>query len=67
MIVNEGDPGNSLYIIMSGDIGVYKGENRVRVLKEGDSFGEQAIYMTQVRTMSCKAETDCVLLTLGRD
>lgn len=23
--------------------------------------------MSQVRTMSCKAETDCVLLTLGRD
>lgn len=48
-------------------MGVYKGTNRVRVLKENESFGEQAMYMSQVRTMTCKAETDCVLLTLGRE
>ena len=67
VVVNEGDPGNSLYIIKKGEIGVYKGDRRVRVLKEGESFGEQSIYLTSTRTMSCIAEVDSVLLTLGRD
>ena len=34
--MNEGDPGNSLYIIKKGEIGVYKGDKRVRILKEGE-------------------------------
>lgn len=66
-IVNEGDPGNSLYIIQKGDVGIYKGNNRIRLLKEGDSFGEQCIYQSTNRTASCVAETECSLLTLGRD
>jgi cGMP-dependent protein kinase len=49
IIVNEGDPGSSFYIIKEGTVSVLKGNKEVRKLYKGDSFGEQALYYNTVR------------------
>jgi cGMP-dependent protein kinase len=40
MIVQEGDPASSFYIIKEGTVTVLKGEKDIRKLSKGDSFGE---------------------------
>ena len=32
-VVVEGDPGDAMFIIKKGEIGVYKGDKRIRILK----------------------------------
>ncbi|CAK82587.1 unnamed protein product (macronuclear) [Paramecium tetraurelia] len=67
IIVNEGDPGSSFYIIKEGTVSVLKGNKEVRKLYKGDSFGEQALYYNTVRQMTVRAEDDVKCLALGRD
>ena len=38
-IIQEGDPGSSLYYIKEGIASVYKGSKFIRKLGKGDSFG----------------------------
>jgi len=56
-IVVEGDPGSSFYLIkkvhsvywlnyFKGPVAVYKNKKLLRVLNQGESFGEQALYYT---------------------
>jgi cGMP-dependent protein kinase len=40
MIVQEGDPASSFYIIKEGTVTVMKAEKDIRKLSKGDSFGE---------------------------
>lgn len=38
-IIQEGDPGSSLYYIKEGVVSVFKGNKFIRKLSKGDSFG----------------------------
>lgn len=67
LIVSEGDPASSFYIIKEGTVSVLKGNTEVRKLPKGNSFGEQALYYNTVRQMSVKAVDDVKVLALGRD
>jgi len=67
MIVQEGDPASSFYIIKEGTVTVMKGDKDIRKLSKGDSFGEQALYYNTVRQMSVRAEDEVKCLALGRD
>eukprot|EP01017_Pseudomicrothorax_dubius_P037724 TRINITY_DN5571_c0_g1_i12.p1 TRINITY_DN5571_c0_g1~~TRINITY_DN5571_c0_g1_i12.p1 ORF type:complete len:695 (+),score=193.25 TRINITY_DN5571_c0_g1_i12:402-2486(+) len=66
-IVNEGDQASSFYIVKDGTLSVLKGNNEVRKLYKGDSFGEQALYFNTNRGMTIRAETNSKVLALGRD
>lgn len=66
VIVNEGDPGSSFYIIKEGSAAVYKGNKLMTKLEKTDSFGEQALFYNTVRQMTVKAEEDMTCLILGR-
>ena len=67
VIVNEGDPGSSFYIIKEGTAAVYKGNKLMTKLEKTDSFGEQALFYNTVRQMTVKAEEDMTCLILGRE
>ena len=43
-IVNKGDIADSFYLVKSGKVGCYNGDQFIRYLEKGDSFGEQALY-----------------------
>ncbi len=72
-VVREGDSGGMLYFITDGRVEVLKaagrGENveqeRLAVLKEGDTFGEMELIDIQCCAASIRAVTDVRLLTLS--
>ncbi|OMJ93134.1 hypothetical protein SteCoe_3952 [Stentor coeruleus] len=59
VIVNEGDPGDLLYIIKEGMVLVTKNNQEVRRMGKGFYFGEQALLYVSPRTASVTA-VDCV-------
>ena len=70
-ILEEGDPGDKLYIIARGSAEVRTrgpdGEERtVAVLQDGDVFGEIALLDDVPRNASIVTRTPCFMLTLGR-
>lgn len=69
IIVSEGDQADSYYIIRKGKVDCVKvNGDIVRVLEEGDSFGETALYENTTRGLTVKASEDNVkMLALSRD
>lgn len=72
IVVTEGEPGDSLFVLASGRVRVSArdraGRNhQVRVLDEGEFFGEISLVTGQARTATVTAATPCELLELHRD
>lgn len=71
MIVAEGEPGHSLFIITTGVIKAWVKDgqghyNMVRQLADGDFFGEISILSGKPRTATVTAATRCEILELDR-
>jgi CRP-like cAMP-binding protein len=66
IIFNEGDKGQHLYLILNGEIDIYKymeGRNIViATIKKGDVFGEMAILDDEIRTASAKVISESAQL-----
>ncbi len=68
-IIGEDERGDSMYIIIHGDVGIYRldaDETEIAVLGEGDFFGEMALLGEHVRSASVKARGPSMLLRLRR-
>ena len=70
-VFKEGDPGNRLFIIATGEVRVSRqvpgsGEEALAVLKAGACFGEMSIFDRSERSTDAIANTDCTLLTITR-
>jgi len=71
-IVREGDTGDSLYIIRSGEVEVVahahgSQEVPIRNLKRPAFFGEMALMTGEPRNSTIRARSDAELLELGRE
>ena len=61
----QGDDGNSMYILLSGEIDIeVTGVGIVHVMKAGEILGEIGLVKQVSRTAGAKAKTNCVLLQL---
>lgn len=82
MIMQEGAEGNTMYMILEGELGVSKsltmkfGEDDYRktekvlnrlTAKDHAVFGEMALIAKDKRSASIVANTDCVLIEINRD
>ncbi len=71
-VVVEGDPGDKFYIIARGRVEVLRRNpvtethERVRVLEDGDNFGELALLRDVPRTATIRTLVPCTFLTLQR-
>ncbi|HSQ71038.1 MAG TPA: cyclic nucleotide-binding domain-containing protein [Rubrivivax sp.] len=71
-IVNQGDSGDSYYIILSGEAEVWVTDpltdetTRVAVLSDADAFGEEALLLEGSRTATVKMMSPGRLLVLGK-
>ncbi|KAH6899665.1 cyclic nucleotide-binding-like protein [Thelonectria olida] len=68
IIIKEGDPGHSFYLLESGEADAYKGDpsNSVLHYKKGDYFGELALLNDAPRAASVVATTDVKVASLGK-
>jgi CRP/FNR family cyclic AMP-dependent transcriptional regulator len=67
VVVQENEPGDCMYIIFSGDVGIYKGRQLLATLHEKDFFGELSLLDTETRSASVKSETDCILFRIDQE
>jgi ATP-binding cassette, subfamily B, bacterial len=70
-VVMEGDPGDKFYIIARGRVEVLRRDasgvaQRVRVLEDGDNFGELALLRDVPRVATIRTLIPCIFLTLQR-
>jgi ATP-binding cassette subfamily B protein len=71
-IVEQGEHGDKLYVIVRGTMEVIQVEDdglerQLQVLQDGDFFGEIALIDNVPRTATVRARTACLLLVLSRE
>jgi uncharacterized membrane protein len=71
-IFEQGDPGSAMYIVESGEVRIRLSGNMpqplsLKNLRQGEFFGELAMFDKQPRSASAVAVTDVVLLELQHD
>ena len=71
-ICYEGEPGNEMYIILKGTVGVYVSNTlgtlvEVAQLAVGEFFGEMAIFDKLPRSASCIALDDVICVSINQD
>lgn len=64
-IIHEGDVGDSLYIILEGEVNCIKDRSLTRVLKSKDFFGEFGLIFDIPRSMSIYAKTKVICYQLS--
>ena len=71
LICQEGTPGSSLYIILSGRVRIFKMMNaekiELSILGKGDFCGEMSLLLEGTRTASMEAMTDTEVLILSKE
>jgi len=70
VILKQGDSGNCMYVIQSGEVEVISDNNgkevRLAIRKEGDFFGEMALFSKELRSATIRALGDTRILTVDR-
>ena len=66
-ILNEGDPGNMMFVIKTGAVACFQMNKEIRRLVSGEYFGEQALLYNFYRTATAVAVGRTELLSIGRD
>ncbi|MCX5777337.1 MAG: cyclic nucleotide-binding domain-containing protein [Candidatus Firestonebacteria bacterium] len=71
VIFNEGEEGYAFYAVISGKVKISKksnienlSEEVLALIREGEFFGEMALFDEGVRTAKAEAHTKCVLFTI---
>jgi MFS family permease len=63
-VIEQGQVGDSFYVIVAGEVEVRENGEVLRVLSDGDSFGEIALLRDVPRTMTVRARTPVALYAL---
>jgi CRP-like cAMP-binding protein len=67
MVFAKGDNGDSLYVIVDGEVRVFDGAHTINHLGEGEVFGEMALLDTEPRMASVVAVSDTLMLRLEQE
>jgi cAMP-dependent protein kinase regulator len=64
VLYEEGDDGHYFYLVMKGELEVLEGDERKKIIGEGECLGELALLHKSKRTATVRAVTDCILFVL---
>jgi CRP-like cAMP-binding protein len=64
IIFHEGMLGTNLFIVLSGEVGIYQKNELIAKCRVGDAFGEMAVLNRKPRNATATALTECRVFTL---
>jgi serine/threonine protein kinase len=67
LILAEGEYGDTVYLIVQGNVDILKNQKYITTLGQGELFGEIAWLTKRRRSASVRASGDCTLLRLNVD
>ncbi len=67
VIFNKGDAGDSMYVIVEGQVRVYDGDHTINTLGDREIFGELALLDPEPRSASCATTHDSRLFRLDAE
>ncbi len=68
ILFHKGDAGSEMYFVLSGELIIQGGSNDILAhLKDGDFFGEMALFRNQPRSATVQAITYCELYCLDKN
>jgi CRP-like cAMP-binding protein len=67
VLFNQGDNGNCMYIIASGEVKIHTGDTTFATLGENDFFGELTLLDPEPRSASATVISDALLLVINED
>ncbi|MCW3092315.1 MAG: cyclic nucleotide-binding protein [Ferruginibacter sp.] len=67
VIFDEGEIGDSMYIIYKGQVKIHKGNTILAILKEKEVFGELSLLDAETRSATATANTDCFLYRIDQE
>jgi CRP/FNR family transcriptional regulator, cyclic AMP receptor protein len=65
VIFAEGDKGDAMYVIRSGEVAIERGGHVMESLGPGNIFGEMALIDGSPRSVTVRAKTDCVVAPMN--
>jgi diguanylate cyclase (GGDEF)-like protein len=65
VVFEEGEPGSSMYVVLSGQVMISKQGKRIALGKPGDYFGEMALIESKERSASLSAVKDSVVVEIS--
>ena len=65
-LINEGERGEELYIVLEGTVDVIRNGSTVTSLKAGEHFGEMALIRSQPRSATIRSNGESVALIIRR-
>ena len=66
LIVRKGEPGREMYFVARGEVEVADGDQVLSTLGEGNFFGEKSLLLSEPRSASVRAKTQCDLFVLDK-
>jgi len=67
VIFSQGDPGDSLYLLVTGNVRIFAGDNELARLGPGECFGEMAILDNATRSASVSAIGPVIALRITQE
>lgn len=65
VLINEGETASTMFILLSGKLGVFKGDMKISEFNEkGVIVGEMSSLLSEKRTATIKALEDCLVMEL---
>ena len=65
VIFKKGDPGDTMFVVIRGEVEILAEGKVVDRLSEGDIFGEMSLIDKQLRSADALAKTDCSLVVIN--
>lgn len=66
-VFRKGDPGDSLFVVFSGEVGIYDNDMLLAEMSKGELFGELALLDAEPRSATVTALSDATLFRLDQD
>lgn len=66
VILSEGQGGNSMYVVMEGELSISLGDKPLATAGPGEIVGEMALINSEIRSATVTAKTDCVLASIDQ-